>query len=66
MPALTPADTTILPRVDPAEGEPTRPVLEIADAPSFLEGEGFKVRRATAGIHPVSYTHLTLPTIYSV
>jgi hypothetical protein len=25
-------------------------VLEIVDAPSFLEGEGFKVRRATAGI----------------
>jgi redox-sensitive bicupin YhaK (pirin superfamily) len=51
MPALTPADATILPRVDPAEGEPTRPVIEIVDAPSFLEGEGFKVRRATAGIH---------------
>jgi redox-sensitive bicupin YhaK (pirin superfamily) len=50
MPALTPEDTTILPRVDAAEGEPTRPVLEIVDAPSFLEGEGFKVRRATAGI----------------
>jgi quercetin 2,3-dioxygenase len=50
MPALTPADATILPRVDPAEGEPTRPVIEIVDAPSFLEGEGFKVRRATAGI----------------
>jgi len=50
MPALTPEDTTILPRVDTAEGEPTRPVLEIVDAPSFLEGEGFKVRRATAGI----------------
>src|SRR2546430_7485288 len=50
MPALTPADTTILPRVDPAEGEPTRPVLDVVDAPSFLEGEGFKVRRATAGI----------------
>src|SRR5256886_4774465 len=49
-PARTPADTTILPRVDPAEGEPTRPVLDVVDAPSFLEGEGFKVRRATAGI----------------
>jgi redox-sensitive bicupin YhaK (pirin superfamily) len=51
MPALTPADTTILPRVDPAEGEPARPVLDVVDAPSFLEGEGFKVRRATAGIN---------------
>ena len=51
MPALTPADTTILPRVDTAEGEPTRPVVDVVDAPSFLEGEGFKVRRATAGIN---------------
>ena len=50
MPALTPADATILPRVDPAEGETSRPVLDVVDAPSFLEGEGFKVRRATAGI----------------
>ena len=51
MPALTPADATILPRVDPAEGEPSRPVVDVVDAPSFLEGEGFKVRRATAGIN---------------
>jgi quercetin 2,3-dioxygenase len=51
MPALTPADATILPRVDPAEGEPSRPVTDVVDAPSFLEGEGFKVRRATAGIN---------------
>jgi redox-sensitive bicupin YhaK (pirin superfamily) len=50
MPAFTPADTTILPRVDTAEGEPTRLVVDVVDAPSFLEGEGFKVRRATAGI----------------
>ena len=34
----------------PPRTPPTRPVVEIADAPSFLEGEGFKVRRATAGI----------------
>jgi redox-sensitive bicupin YhaK (pirin superfamily) len=51
MPALTPADATILPRVDLAEGEPSRPVVDVVDAPSFLEGEGFKVRRATAGIN---------------
>jgi quercetin 2,3-dioxygenase len=51
MPALTPADATILPRVDQAEGEPSRPVVDVVDAPSFLEGEGFKVRRATAGIN---------------
>jgi redox-sensitive bicupin YhaK (pirin superfamily) len=50
MPAITPADTTMLTRLDPAEDAPTRPVVEIADAPSFLEGEGFQVRRATAGI----------------
>ena len=50
MPAITPADATVLRRVDPAEDAVTRPVIEIADAPSFLEGEGFKVRRATAGL----------------
>jgi hypothetical protein len=50
MPAITPADATLLRRVDAAESAPTRTVVEIADAPSFLEGEGFKVRRATAGI----------------
>jgi redox-sensitive bicupin YhaK (pirin superfamily) len=50
MPAITPADPTVLPRLDAAEGGSTRPVVQIADAPSFLEGEGFKVRRATAGI----------------
>jgi len=50
MPAITPADATVLQRVDPAEAAPTRSVAEIVDAPSFLEGEGFKVRRATAGL----------------
>jgi quercetin 2,3-dioxygenase len=50
MPAITPTDTTTLRRLDPAEDATTRPVVQIADAPSFLEGEGFKVRRATAGI----------------
>jgi quercetin 2,3-dioxygenase len=50
MPALTPCDATALPRVDAAEGRLTRPVLGVIDAPTFLEGEGFKVRRATAGI----------------
>lgn len=50
MPALTPADTTVLPRVAASEDAPTRPVVTVVDAPSFLEGEGFKVRRATAGI----------------
>jgi len=50
MPAITPADATVLRRVDPAGDAPTRAVVEIAEAPSFLEGEGFKVRRATAGL----------------
>jgi len=50
MPALTPEDPTALPRIDAPEDARSRPVLEVADAPSFLEGEGFKVRRATAGI----------------
>ena len=50
MPAITPADATTLVRLAAAEDAPTRPVQHVADAPSFLEGEGFKVRRATAGI----------------
>ena len=36
---------------------------------SILEKEGFKIERGVAGIPTawtVSYTHLTLPTIYSV
>jgi redox-sensitive bicupin YhaK (pirin superfamily) len=50
MPAITPTDASALVRLDPAENAPTRAVVDIADAPSFLEGEGFQVRRATAGI----------------
>jgi quercetin 2,3-dioxygenase len=50
MPAITPADARTLPRLDPAKDAPTRDVIEVADAPSFLEGEGFRVRRATAGL----------------
>ncbi|HEX6845171.1 MAG TPA: pirin family protein, partial [Actinomycetota bacterium] len=50
MPAITPADPTALPRLETAAGRPARTVEAIVDAPSFLEGEGFKVRRATAGI----------------
>jgi redox-sensitive bicupin YhaK (pirin superfamily) len=50
MPAITPNDPTELPRIDAPEGARPRPVLGVADAPAFLEGEGFKVRRATAGI----------------
>jgi hypothetical protein len=50
MPALTPADATVLTRLDHAEDAPTRPVALVTDAPRFLEGEGFEVRRAFAGI----------------
>jgi hypothetical protein len=50
MPAIT-ADTVVLPRI--AEPGPTavdRPVVSVTTAPSGLEGEGFPVRRAFAGV----------------
>jgi quercetin 2,3-dioxygenase len=50
MPAVT-ADTATLPRlatVDPAARE--RGIISITTAPSSLEGEGFPVRRAFAGV----------------
>ena len=50
MPAIT-ADTLSLPRVstpDPASRR--RPVRSVTTAPSGLEGEGFPVRRAFAGV----------------
>ncbi|MPZ13321.1 MAG: pirin family protein [Chloroflexi bacterium] len=50
MPAIT-ADTIILPRVPaphPTAGD--RPVVSLTTAPSALEGEGFPVRRAFAGV----------------
>jgi quercetin 2,3-dioxygenase len=50
MPAIN-ADTMLLPRVSPVD--PTavdRPVLSITTAPAGLEGEGFPVRRAFAGV----------------
>jgi quercetin 2,3-dioxygenase len=52
MPAVTAPDPLILPRipvVDPATDRP-RPVSGITTAPSGLEGEGFPVRRAFAGV----------------
>ena len=52
MPAITVDDITILPRV--AEPDPTvarqRPVRSITTAPRGLEGEGFPVHRAFAGV----------------
>ncbi len=51
MPAVTPDDPLTLPRiVAPPETGTDRPVVTVVDAPRFLEGEGFEVRRAFAGI----------------
>ena len=52
MPAVTVDDVLALPRVpepDPATAVP-RPVRSLTTAPSGLEGEGFPVRRAFAGV----------------
>jgi redox-sensitive bicupin YhaK (pirin superfamily) len=50
MPAIT-ADTLTLPRVpEPAPAAVDRPVASITTAPRGLEGEGFPVRRAFAGV----------------
>ena len=50
MPAIT-ADTVVLPRVpDPGPAAADRPVVSVTTAPSGLEGEGFPVRRAFAGV----------------
>jgi len=52
MPAVTVDDITVLPRVrrpDPGLA-PARPVRSVTTAPSGLEGEGFPVRRAFAGV----------------
>ncbi len=55
MPAVTVDDVLTLPRVarpDPATAT-GRPVLSVTTAPAGLEGEGFPVRRAFAGVDPV-------------
>ncbi|MGZ6268839.1 MAG: pirin family protein, partial [Candidatus Limnocylindrales bacterium] len=52
MPALTVPDITILPRIhepDPAIAR-ERQVRSLTTAPHGLEGEGFPVRRAFAGV----------------
>jgi redox-sensitive bicupin YhaK (pirin superfamily) len=55
MPAVTADNPLTLPRVTaPADALP-RPALSVTTAPSGLEGEGFPVRRAFAGI---DYRHL--------
>ena len=51
MPAITPEDVLGLPKIErPGEGSRERLVVGVVDAPTFLEGEGFQVRRATAGV----------------
>jgi redox-sensitive bicupin YhaK (pirin superfamily) len=51
MPAVTVDDLTALPRTAaPAPGAVQRPVLSITTAPEGLEGEGFPVHRAFAGV----------------
>src|SRR5580704_18087121 len=52
MPAVTVEDILLLPRIsepDPAVSR-DRQVLAVTTAPSALEGEGFPVRRAFAGV----------------
>jgi quercetin 2,3-dioxygenase len=50
MPAVT-AETLALPRLPlPGPEERERPVVSVTTAPSGLEGEGFPVRRAFAGV----------------
>jgi redox-sensitive bicupin YhaK (pirin superfamily) len=50
MPAIS-ADTMVLPRIpDPDPAAADRPVRTVTTAPSGLEGEGFPVRRAFAGV----------------
>jgi quercetin 2,3-dioxygenase len=50
MPAVTVPDTLVLPRIQVASDAALRPVKTVTDAPSGLEGEGFPVRRAFAGV----------------
>ncbi|GGK43973.1 hypothetical protein GCM10010124_41050 [Pilimelia terevasa] len=50
MPAVTVQDIRTLPRLPDAAGGALRPVQGVTTAPSGLEGEGFPVRRAFAGV----------------
>jgi redox-sensitive bicupin YhaK (pirin superfamily) len=51
VPAVTVPDLTVLPRVArPGLAAVPRPVVQRTEAPSGLEGEGFPVRRAFAGV----------------
>jgi quercetin 2,3-dioxygenase len=52
MPTVTPDDWTGLPHIPPPDAATSaeRPVTSVTTAPSGLEGEGFPVRRAFAGL----------------
>jgi quercetin 2,3-dioxygenase len=51
MPAVTVENTLALPKItEPGPSSITRPVRSVTNAPSGLEGEGFPVRRAFAGV----------------
>lgn len=50
MPALTPNDLTVLPRLTVPSDGTEREVLVVVDGPTTLEGEGFRVRRPTAAL----------------
>ena len=50
MPAVTVEDVTALPRIPESRSAGQRPVRSVTTAPSGLEGEGFPVRRAFAGV----------------
>src|SRR5579864_8195942 len=51
MPAVTVENTLLLPKIaEPGPGSVLRPVRSLTTAPSGLEGEGFPVRRAFAGV----------------
>ena len=43
-----------------------QPVTRIPNGPAFIEGVTNLRGRVIPVLDPVSYTHLTLPTIYSV
>jgi quercetin 2,3-dioxygenase len=51
MPAVTVDDLSVLPAIPaPGLGDQPRPVWQVSTAPQGLEGEGFPVRRAFAGL----------------
>jgi quercetin 2,3-dioxygenase len=50
MPAITGEDITAVPRIPEVDDGVQRPVRSLTTAPSGVEGEGFPVRRAFAGV----------------